>query len=105
MTKSIRDLSDFELHEFLNETLKYCSGIVASNLFNGDDGTEYCLHSIDIMAKVAGTFGFFDYESTRDLLDKWFTASLDDDEHPQMNWSYLAIPPVWDEYIVNKDDE
>jgi len=103
---SIRDLSDIDLHTFLNETLSYCSAIVKANLFDGDDGTEYSMHAIDIMYQVSSTMGMeFDFEAVRNLLDKWFTADLDDDHHPQMNWSYLAIPPVWDEYIVNKDDE
>jgi hypothetical protein len=64
------------------------------------------MHSIDIMAQLANTLGLeFDFDAVRDLLDKWFTAELDSDDHPNMNWSYLAIPPVWDDYIVNKDEE
>jgi hypothetical protein len=98
--------SDNETYEVINETLKYCSGVVASNLFHGDDGTEYSAHAIEIMAKVSAAY-YPDYNlaNVRILLNRWFAAELDSDDHPQMNWSYLAIPPVWDDHIVNKDDE
>jgi hypothetical protein len=103
---SILDLSDAETQDFVNESLSYCAGIVTSNLFNGDDGTEYSMHSIDIMYKLSETIGMsFDWAAARNLLNTWFTAELDSDDHPEMNWSYLAIPAVWDEYIVNRDAE
>ena len=102
---SILNLTDDEMHDFLNETLDYCAGIVKDNLFNGDDGSEYSTHAIDIMHRIADVFGIvFDYTVVRELLNTWFTAELDSDDHPQMNWSYLAIPPMWDDYIVNKDE-
>lgn len=103
---SILNLSDVETQDFVNESLSYCAGIVASNLFNGDDGTEYSMHSIDIMYKLSETLGMdFDWAAVRELLNTWFTADVDSDDYPKMNWSYLAIPPVWDEYIVNQEDE
>jgi hypothetical protein len=106
MSDSILNLTDDELHDFVNETLKYCSGVVHDNLFNGDDGLEYSVHAIDIMHAISEVvYPDFNIGATRALFHKWFAAELDSDDHPQMNWSYLAIPPVWDEYIVNKDEE
>ena len=106
MSDSVLTLTHEELHDLVNETLSYCSGIVSDNLFNGDDGLEYSVHAIDIMRQLSEViYPNFEIEAARELLNKWFTADLDDDHHPQMNWSYLAIPPVWDDYIVNKDDE
>lgn len=103
--KSVNDLSDRELHDLCNETLLYCSNVVKANLFDGDDGSEYTTHAIDIMYQLSSVFGIvFDYPHTRELLNKWFTSPLESDDHPNTNWSYLAIPPVWDEYIQNKDE-
>lgn len=103
---SILNLNDRELHTFINDSLDYCAGVVKDNLFNGDDGLEYSAHAIDIMHKLSeAIYPDFRIGAARELLNKWFTADLDSDDHPQMNWSYLAIPPVWDDYIVNKDDE
>lgn len=106
MSDSVLTLTETELHDLVNESLKYCAGVVADNLFNGDDGLEYSVHAIDIMRQISeAVYPEFTFEPARALLNKWFTAELFDDDHPNTNWSYLAIPPVWDDYIVNKDDE
>ena len=106
MSDSVLTLTHDELHDLVNESLKYCAGIVTDNLFNGDDGLEYSAHAIDIMHQLSDAiYPDFSIEAARTLLNKWFTAELDSDDHPQMNWSYLAIPPMWDDYIVNKDEE
>lgn len=106
MSDSVLTLTETELHDLINQTLDYCAGVVKDNLFNGDDGLEYSVHAIDIMRQISEVvYPDFTFEPARELLNKWFTADLDSDDHPNMNWSYLAIPPVWDEYIVNKDDE
>jgi hypothetical protein len=102
----IMQMGNEELHQFINDTIEYCAGVVKDNLFQGDDGSEYTTHAIDIMHQIAEVYAFeFDAQAARELFNKWFTAELDSDDHPNMNWSYLAIPPVWDDYIVNKDEE
>ena len=99
---NVNELSDEQLNELRTTTIQHAAKVIIDNASSrGNDGGDYLHGAIDILNDVTAYDDEDNNEQLRRYFNLLFTADLDSNYHPYNRYASDAIPPVWDEYIVN----
>jgi hypothetical protein len=106
--KNVLTLPDDEMIDLVHETLRHAAQTIIDNLEGADDSRDYRDAASDLIHElthvIAGEAGDDETSSpVRHWFNTMFLADTDSEDHPYMKFASDAVPPVWDEFIVNED--